>query len=540
MARPSALVFLCAVSTSAGLAGCGSGEPATSADPYSGATTAASSGSGGDATSGAGGQGGAGEQGGASATSGSGGAAGTGGSGEGGATTGAGGESAGAGGGGSAPLLFDMPMIQDAATAQCTFTNQHTVLDGTTLLDVWNVSFISWESIDGTLQPILIRGYAARPSGENANLPGVVGAHGLGGYAEESHATGLASLLGAFVIAYTGPGGGTEPDNTSEGRPSGYDSGRRMFDTLPDTRGSWFWGHAVAGMRALTCVEARPEIDKTRLGMTGFSAGGVVTLISASVDSRIKAAVPLSGTHAWSTAVQSPHAWQHGLLTAAGMTTDSPGWIKLQTELIEPAAMVAHTSSKVLMVDGSTDEFFPLTAFNATYAAIPGDDKRASIAGNFDHGCYILTGGESALTIEARANLHAEGGQRMWFGHWFGTNPDYAYLPSAPSVTLTPAGAATVVAATVDGGGAALDVEEVKIWWSNDDAFLWGNVALAPAGGGVYGGLVGFPVLPNTAYYVDVVYKTKSFLAPQRFALSSMPALPGGFVPHIRDIQTCL
>ena len=437
------------------------------------------------------------------------------------------------------PPLFDMPAIVDAATAQCSFTDPHTAFKDGVLLDVWKLSYISWESIDGVLQPILIRGFAARPSTSVEPMPGVVQAHGLGGYAEESHATGTAALLGAFVIAYTGPGGGTEPDNTSEGLPAGASDGYRLFDTLKDPRGSWFWGHAVAGMRGITCLVTRPEVDASRLGMTGFSAGGVVTLMASGVDSRIAAAVPLSGTGAWGVATQSPAAWQHALLTKAGLSIASPEWTTLLST-IGADVLVAGASAKILMVNGSTDEFFPLTAHLATFIAIPGTDARTSIAANFDHGCYKLTGVESAADIEARAELHAKGGQRMWFGHWFGTDPDYAVLPATPVATVAPIGPGSFITAVVDTSPPKLEVEEVRVWWSGDDSFIYGSVTLDPAGGGVWSKLTGIPIAPNTITFVDVQYKTQALLFPERFTLSSLPAVPAGLVPHIRGIDSCL
>lgn len=364
-------------------------------------------------------------------------------------------------------------------------------------------------------------------------------AHGLGGYAEENHATGLAALLKMFTIAYTGPGGGTAPENTSEGLPASYNNGYRMFDTIPDLRGSWFWAHAVAAMRALTCLESRPEVDKNRLGMTGFSAGSVVTLISSGADDRVKASVPLSGTGAWDVATQSPQAWQHKLLMQAGLSTASPEWQKLMAELITPAVMVGNAKAKVLMVNGSTDEFFPLTAHMATFDAIPGADKRTSIAANFDHGCYSVSGVESAKEIEDRASIRSSGGQRMWFSHWFGTDSKYAHVPAAPVVSVTPAGAATLFAAAVDEGGSELDVEEVRAWASNDDSFVYASATLDKSGS-VYQKLVPFTMQANTIYFVDVQYKTKSLLFPERFSTSSPPVIPSGLVPHIRSMDNCL
>ena len=436
------------------------------------------------------------------------------------------------------PPLFDLPAIADPATADCTFEDPHTVFKDGVSLTAWKVSYLSWESIDGALVPIRIRGYAAEPFGTAVLVPGVVQAHGLGGYAEESHATGTAALLGMAVIAYTGPGGGTVPDNTSEGLPASYQDGYRMFDTIPDARGSWFWGHAVAAMRGLTCLAARPNVDGDKLGITGFSAGGVASLMVAGVDPRVTAAVPLSGSGAWGVATESPHAWQHALLSKAGLSTASPEWLAHQA-LLDPAVLVAGTSAHVMMANGSSDEFFPLTAHVATYDAIGAADKRTSISANFDHGCYALTGVESEATIAERAELHARGAQRMWLRHWLTADPDWQTVPIEPTVTLQDAGGVTLVTAQVGAPGPALILEEVTLWWSNDDAFLFGGVKLDPAGGDAWGLLALFPLTPGTVAYVDAQYRTKS-LIPERFTVSSRPTLPPGHVPHIRDITTCL
>lgn len=437
------------------------------------------------------------------------------------------------------PPLFDHELIRDETTAACSFTNKKTVLKNNVLVDVWNVSYHSWEYTDGQLQPILIKGYAARPVVGSLPLPGIVQAHGLGGFAKEEHATGTASLLGMFVLAYTGPGGGDIEENTSQGLPSSYLDGYRMFDTLDDLRGSWFWGHALAAMRGLTCVENHPDVDPTRLGMTGFSAGGVATCITAGVDNRVKAAVPLSGTLAWGVATQAEQAWQHMLLNLAGLSIASPEWLAL-LELVDPQGIMGQTQAKVLMVNGSTDEFFPLTAHMGTFEAIPGTDKRTSFAANFDHGCYTVTGGESADDVAERAALRAEGGQRMWFRHWFGTDDNYSYVPAPPAVEVAPIGAATMVTAMVDSGGPNLEVEEVKVWWSNDLAFLFFSHELEAQGGGLYGDLTLFPLEPQSLYFVDVQYKTLDWIMPERFSISSPPAIPAGFVPHVRHMETCL
>lgn len=431
--------------------------------------------------------------------------------------------------------VWDLGAIRDPATADCTFGPSRTVFDDGVTLEVRLVSYLSWESIDGQLAPIRIRGFLARPAASPGRLPAIVLAHGLGGAAGESQATGLAALTGAVVLAYTGPGGGTSADNTSEGRASGYDGGLRMFDTIPDPRGSWFWGHAVAAMRAMTCLVARDDVDARRLGMTGYSAGAVATLTVAGVDDRLVAAVPLSGTLAWDVATTSPNAWQHALLSQAGLDVTSARWDRMM-ELLAPGPMLANTSTPVLMVNGTTDEFFPVAAHVATYDALPAS-RRTSLIGNYDHGCYALTGGESASTIEARAELRARGGQRMWFAHHFGTDPRFSVLPASPTLTLTQAGPALMVEAEVD-EAPGRRIVEVEVWWSFDDGLFWSKAELQRQSAGRYGLVVAATPAANTLAFVDVLYEAGTF--GPRFSLSSTPSIPEGHVPKIRAIDSCL
>ncbi len=429
------------------------------------------------------------------------------------------------------PPLWDEALVKDAADAKCTFTEPHTVFDDGVSLDAWSLTYISYESIDGTLQPILIRGFAARPKGGGAR-PGVVQAHGLGGFAKESHATGLAALTGAFVVAYTGPGGGDAPNNTSEGLPSGAKGGLRMFDVEPDIRGSWFWGHAMAARRALTCLAARPDVIASKLGVTGFSAGGVTSFLVGGSDDRVSAAVPLSGVLAWDVATLSPLAWQHNLLKQAGLTTASSRWQKLMSELIAPAKALAAAKGKLFLVNGSSDEFFPLTAGDSTWLAWPGP-RWQSVVGNFDHGVFQVYGAAlpgGAAAIEAAASLRAKGAQRALFHHVFGTDSRYVTLPQPPELQVT-LGQIIAVAAAPMPAPAALQLESMRFWYSLDNAQTWLHADLdkSPAG---WTKLLPGPAPPHVVWYVDATYKTKDLL-PQRFSVSSRPHLPAGWVPTI-------
>ena len=68
--------------------------------------------------------------------------------------------------------------------------------------------------------------------------------------------------------------------------------------------GLWWWnsrGYSSAGaeawncLRALDYLETRPEVDKTRFGVTGRSGGGAYSWWLAALDERIQAACPVAG-----------------------------------------------------------------------------------------------------------------------------------------------------------------------------------------------------------------------------------------------------
>jgi dienelactone hydrolase len=68
--------------------------------------------------------------------------------------------------------------------------------------------------------------------------------------------------------------------------------------------GMWWWlgrGYTPAGVEAWNCIraldylETRPEVDKTRFGVTGRSGGGAYSWWIAAADERIACAVPVAG-----------------------------------------------------------------------------------------------------------------------------------------------------------------------------------------------------------------------------------------------------
>jgi dienelactone hydrolase len=133
-------------------------------------------------------------------------------------------------------------------------------------------------------------------------------------------------------------------------------------------RGMWFWhdrGYTPAGVeawnsiRALDYLETRPEVDKTRLGITGRSGGGAYSWWVAALDERIKVAVPTAGItdlqnyvvdgaiagHCDCMFMVNTYRWDFGMVSA----------------LVAPRALEIQNTDK--------DTIFPLDGVNRVHVA---------------------------------------------------------------------------------------------------------------------------------------------------------------------------
>ena len=123
----------------------------------------------------------------------------------------------------------------------------------------WYVSFPAL----GAPTPLQVAGRLSIPTSAQGKVPAVVIAHGSGGvdtrgsyHAQALHEAGIATLE-IDMWAARGLSGG------AEGRP------RAVSETMPDA-----WG-------ALKFLSSHPSIDASRIGIMGFSWGGVMSMLSA-------------------------------------------------------------------------------------------------------------------------------------------------------------------------------------------------------------------------------------------------------------------
>ena len=123
------------------------------------------------------------------------------------------------------------------------------------------ISYVSFPSLDA-LNPITVSGQLRVPADSTSQVPAVVIVHGSAGvdsrgkfYAEALNKAGIATLEIDMWAARGWLGG-------IVGRPQG------VPETLPDAYG------------ALKFLSEQPHIDPERIGVMGFSWGGVVTMLT--------------------------------------------------------------------------------------------------------------------------------------------------------------------------------------------------------------------------------------------------------------------
>ena len=122
--------------------------------------------------------------------------------------------------------------------------------------------YVSFPAV-GSATPLQIAGRLSLPTHAEGRVPAVVIAHGSGGvdsrgtyHAQALNAAGIATLE-IDMWSARGLAGG------ADGRP------KAVAETLPDA-----WG-------ALKYLSAHPAIDASRIGIMGFSWGGVMAMLSA-------------------------------------------------------------------------------------------------------------------------------------------------------------------------------------------------------------------------------------------------------------------
>lgn len=152
-----------------------------------------------------------------------------------------------------------------------------------------------------------------QPDQPAAALPLVIILHGTGGNKEgmRPHLETYARA-GFAAIAIDGPYHG-ERSSAGKGSAEYQDAILRAW-RKPGTEHPFFYDTVWDVIRLIDWVADRPEIDAKRIGLTGFSKGGIETYLAAAMDQRVAAAVSYIGVQSFGWALAN-NAWQSRVST---------------------------------------------------------------------------------------------------------------------------------------------------------------------------------------------------------------------------------
>ena len=203
-------------------------------------------------------------------------------------------------------------------------------------------------------KPTRFFAYYSLPEGATAEkkVPGIVLVHG--GYGTAFHAwVKLWNDRGYAAIAMDNCGGiPGEKSHTAEhprhewSGPNGW--GRFEDEALPPEE-QWVYHAIECVIRSNTFLRNLPEVDASRIGVTGISWGGFLTSIACGADPRFAFAVPVYGC---------------GNLRRHSVFAPEIG--ELWESLWNPVEYAKNCRMPTLWCTGTNDYFFPLDSFEET------------------------------------------------------------------------------------------------------------------------------------------------------------------------------
>jgi dienelactone hydrolase len=256
-----------------------------------------------------------------------------------------------------------------------------------------------------------------KPRAAAGKAPAIIVLHGTGGNKQ-----GMSSYLSRFARAgfvavaidarYHG-----EREGAAAGQSSTYDNAlARAFQTKDEH--PFLYDTVWDVMRLVDYLATRDDVDAARIGLTGFSKGGMETYLAAAVDPRIAAAVPVRGVQSFGWALQhgawDSRAWSirgglEGAAAQAGAGINAafvrrfydaiaPG---LYTQFDAPAMLPLVAPRPLLVINGDSDPRTPMAGVRLSAAAAEQAYRRAGAADRFKLHVMENTGHEDTPDVPA-------------------------------------------------------------------------------------------------------------------------------------------
>ena len=149
----------------------------------------------------------------------------------------------------------------------------------------------------------------------------------------------------------------------ADGGPPGWGKLELAMEPVEE---QWMYHALGAVILGHSLLRSFPQVDATRIGVTGISWGGVLTLLAAGYDPRFAFAIPVYGT-GFLNFPESALAYGNPQVTEE----QRQRWF----ELFDPARILEKISLPCFMLNGTNDLSFPLGSFWKTAAANPAQTR---------------------------------------------------------------------------------------------------------------------------------------------------------------------
>ena len=174
------------------------------------------------------------------------------------------------------------------------------------------------------------------------------------------------------------------------------------------TRGRWFAEDYQDLMKAVDVVARRPDVDSTRMGVTGGSYGGVMTAWVTTKTNRFKAAQADRMISNW-------WSW-YGTSDAAGLTEfeffGKPWDNPVMYDTLSPIRYIRRVQTPTLIVQSEEDHRTPMTDAEQWFVALKKQGTPVELV-RYPRSTHDLSRtGEPWLLVDRLGRL------RQWFTHW--------------------------------------------------------------------------------------------------------------------------
>ena len=198
--------------------------------------------------------------------------------------------------------------------------------------------------------------YAYPAAKKGTKLPAIVWVHGGGSIADRGAVIHWASLgYAAIGMDLPGKGGEAREKSRSEGPDM---SDPLIFKVTPSPRESYLYLCVNSVCRAISFMRDQKEVDPLRIGVLGYSWGGVITLLANGIDDRIAAACTVYGAGF----IHEESFWSGGEFARLS-ERDKRTW----RERFDPSSYLKSQHGKTLFVGATQDIYYPFRSFIRTY-----------------------------------------------------------------------------------------------------------------------------------------------------------------------------